>query len=242
MIFSREECYNKTMSDITCIATIVLAGITQASLQLGLGGLILLYHNSMGKHRRKKTRYLAKNYILGACAITFLMVCTFCFLIGNFFGGALSAEWLVVSIGIFTASGAVMWLFYYRKGKKSTQLWLPKSFTRFIQRKARNTDDNIEAFSLGLLSSFAEMPLSIAIYFVVANCILNMSGYLQIITAVTYALFTVTPLLVLKLRVKTGKSAVEAQKWRVRNKGFARAFSGSSFMLLAIFVLAYWVL
>jgi hypothetical protein len=86
------------------------------------------------------------------------------------------------------------------------------------------------------------MPLSIAIYFVVANCILNMSGYLQIVAAVAYALLTAIPLLVLKLRVKTGKSAVEAQKWRVRNKGFSRVFSGSSFMLLALFVLAYWVL
>ena len=230
------------MSDIVCIATIILAAITQASLQLGLGGLILLYHNSMGKHRRKTTRHLAKNYILGSCAITFLMVCTFCFLIGNFFGGSLSAEWLVVSIGIFAASGSVMWLLYYRKGKKSTELWLPKAFTNFIRKKARNTNDNVEAFSLGLLSSFAEIPFSLAIYFVVANCILNMSGWLQIITAVSYAIFTALPLLVLKFRVKTGKSAIEAQKWRVRNKAFSKAFSGSSFMLLAVFVLAFWVM
>ena len=230
------------MSDIVCIATMILAGITQASLQLGLGGLILLYHNSLGKHRRKKTRYLAKNYILGSAAITFLMVCTFCFLIGNFFNGALTAEWLVVCIGIFAACGSIMWLLYYRKGKKSTELWLPKAFTRFIQKKARETNDNIEAFSLGLLSSFAEMPFSLAIYFVVANCILNMSSYLQIITAVSYAVLTVIPLVVLKIHVKTGRNAVEAQKWRVKNKAFSKAFSGSAFMILAAFVLAYWVM
>lgn len=231
------------MSDITSIATIILAGITQASLQLGLGGLILLYHNSMGKHKRRKTRFLAKNYIFGAASITFLMVCTFCFLIGNFFGGALNAEWLLVCIGIFAASGSVMWLLYYRRGKKSTELWLPKAFTRFIRKKARETNDNVEAFSLGLLSSFAEMPLSLAIYFIVANCILQMhNGFWQIAAVAAYAALTVFPMVYLKLRVKTGRSAIDAQKWRINNKAFSRIFSGSSFMILAVFVLAFWVM
>ena len=230
------------MSDIICIATIILAAITQASLQLGLGGLILLYHNSMGKHRRRKTRYLARNYILGSSAITFLFICTFCFLIGNFFNGALTIEWLVICIGIFVACGAIMWLFYYRKGKKTTELWLPRSFTRFIQKKARNTDDGIEAFSLGLLSSFAEMPFCFAIYFVVANCILHLSGQLQVLAICAYTICSALPLIILKIRVKSGRSAIEAQKWRLRNKAFAKVFSGSSFMLLAAFVLAYWVI
>lgn len=230
------------MSDILCIATMILAGITQASLQLGLGGLILLYHNSLGKHRRRKTRYLARNYIYGSCAISFLMVCTLCFLIGNFFNGALTAEWLTICAGVFAACGAIMCILYYRKGKKSTELWLPKSFTRFIQKKARQTNDNVEAFSLGLLSSFAEMPFSIAIYFVVANCILNLSSQYQIIAAVGYAIATAISLIVLKLHVKTGRNAVEAQQWRVKNKAFSKIFSGSAFMILAAFVVAYWVM
>jgi hypothetical protein len=229
------------MSDIMCIATLILAGITQASLQLGLGGLILLYHNSLGKHHRRKTRYLAKHYIIGSCAITFLMVCTLCYLIGNFFNGALTAEWLTICAGIFAACGAVMCVLYYRKGK-STELWLPKGFTRFIQKKARQTNDNVEAFSLGLLSSFAEMPFSIAIYFVAANAILHLSGHLQLVGVIGYAVLTAVPLIALKLRIKTGRNAVEAQKWRVKNKTFSKVFSGSAFMLLAMFILAYWVM
>ncbi len=230
------------MSDIVCIATIILAGIAQASLQLSLGGLVLLYHNSLGKHRRRKTRHLAKDYIFGSCAITFLMVCTLCFLIGNFFSGALATEWLVICAGILAGSGIAMWLLYYRRGKKTTELWLPKPFTRFIQKKARNTNDGVEAFSLGLLSSFAEMPFSFAVYFVVANCVLHMNGVYQVIAVVIYTVLTAVPLIALKLRVKTGRSAVEAQKWRVKNKAFSRIFSGSAFMILAAFVLTYWVL
>ena len=228
------------MSDLLCIATIILVGIVQASLQLSLGGLILLYHASMGHHRRRKTRFLARHYIIGAAVISFLMVCTIGFLISTIFNGALRTEYLVICVGIFVASALIMWLFYYRRGK-STELWLPRSFTRFIQRRAKATNDNIEAFSLGLLSSFAEMPLSIALYFVVANCILNLSAQYQIAAVLGYTLLSVVPLLILKLRVKSGKNVVEVQQWRLRNKAFARIMSGSGFLVLAAFVTVYWI-
>ena len=229
------------MSDLLCIATIVLAGIVQASLQLSLGGLILLYHASMGRHRRRKTRSLTRHYILGAGVISFLMVCALAFMISSLFNGALKTEYLIICVGVFLASALVMWLFYYRRGR-NTELWLPRSFTRFIQRRAKTTNDNVEAFSLGMLSSFAEMPLSIALYFVVANCILNLSAQYQIIAVIGYTIMSIIPLLVLKLRVRTGQNVVEVQKWRVRNKAFARIISGSGFLVLAAFVLTYWVM
>ena len=229
------------MSDLLCIATIVLAGIVQASLQLSLGGLILLYHASMGRHRRRKTRSLTRHYILGAGVISFLMVCALAFMISSLFNGALKTEYLIICVGVFLASALVMWLFYYRRGR-NTELWLPRSFTRFIQRRAKTTNDNVEAFSLGMLSSFAEMPLSIALYFVVANCILNLSAQDQIIAVIGYTIMSIIPLLVLKLRVRTGQNVVEVQKWRVRNKAFARIISGSGFLVLAAFVLTYWVM
>ncbi|MDO4219663.1 MAG: sulfite exporter TauE/SafE family protein [Candidatus Saccharibacteria bacterium] len=229
------------MSDLLCIATIVLAGIVQASLQLSLGGLILLYHASMGHHRRRKTRSLTRHYILGAGVISFLMVCALAFMISSLFNGALKTEYLIICVGVFLASALVMWLFYYRRGR-NTELWLPRSFTRFIQRRAKTTNDNIESFSLGMLSSFAEMPLSIALYFVVANCILNLSAQYQIIAVIGYTIMSIIPLLVLKLRVRTGQNVVEVQKWRVRNKAFARIISGSGFLVLAAFVLTYWVM
>lgn len=229
------------MSDLLCIATIALAGMVQSSLQLSLGGLILLYHASMGHHRRRKTRFLARHYILGAGVISFLMVCAMAFLISTSFDGALKTAYLIICVGIFLASALVMWTVYYRRGK-NTELWLPRSFTRYIQRRAKTTNDNIEAFSLGILSSFAEMPLSIALYFVVANCILNLSAEFQIVAVLGYTVMSIVPLLILKLRVKTGRNVVEVQKWRVQNKAFARIISGSGFLVLASFILTYWVM
>ncbi|MBR0133833.1 hypothetical protein IJM16_01025 [Candidatus Saccharibacteria bacterium] len=228
------------MSDLLCIATIVLAGLVQASMQLSLGGLILLYHASMGHHRRRKTRFLAKHYIIGAAVISFLMVCALGFLISSLFNGALKTEWLTVCVGIFLGSALVMWFFYFRRGH-NTELWLPRSFTRFINRRAKATNDNIEAFSLGMLSSFAEMPLSIALYFVVANCVLTMSAQYQIFAVLGYTAMSVLPLVMLKLRVKTGQNVIDFQKARLRNKAYLRIISGSGFAVLAAFVWVYWI-
>ena len=230
------------MSDLFNIAIVLLAGLTQASLQLSFGALILLYHASIGKYRRSKTRFLAKSYIIGSGVISFLMVGTIAFILSNIFNGQHDATFtIMILIGILLASSVVMWKFYFRKGSK-TQLWLPRSFATFIQKKTKKTDDVIEAFSLGVLSSFAEMPISLALYVVAAYGILQMSGFWQVIALIAYALLSVMPLLVLKVRLKTGRNVVEIQRWRVENKSFLKYFSSFSFITLAATILSFWVL
>ena len=230
------------MSDLFNVAIVLLAGLTQASLQLSFGALILLYHASISRHRRGKTRFLAKSYIIGSGIISFLMVGTIAFILSHFFNGQHDATiTIMILIGILLASSVIMWKFYFRKGAK-TQLWLPRSFANFIQRKTKNTDDVIEAFSLGVLSSFAEMPISLALYVVAAYGILQMNGFWQVIALVAYALLSIMPLLVLKVRLKTGRNVVEVQRWRVENKSFLKYFSCFSFITLAATILSFWVL
>lgn len=228
------------MSDLLCFATIALAGFAQATLQLSFGGLILLYHASMGQHRRRKTRSLTRCYIFGALTITLLMVSSIAFWISQTAGRALSLEVSLVCTGAFLACAVVMWLLYYRRGK-NTELWLPRSFTRYIARKASRTNDQVEAFSLGTLSAFAEMPMSIAIFFVVANTILQLSAGLQIAGIACYLLIVATPMIALKFYIRTNGNVVAAQKWRVKNKLFIRVMSSASFIVLSAFMTAFWV-
>ena len=229
------------MSDLLCLGTIALAGLTQATLQLSFGGLILLYHSSMGRHRRQRTRRITTAYMLGVTVISFLCVGAFAYLILKYLGGALSTEMLVICVGVFLATALVMWLLYFRKGK-NTELWLPRSFTRFIARRARETSDRIEAFSLGLLSAFAEMPMSVAIFFVVANSIQKLSASLQVPAVCGYILIVCLPMIALKFTIKNGESALEIQKLRIRNKAFAKIISGGFYAILALFIVAFWVM
>ncbi len=226
------------MSDLLSIAVIALAGIVQASLQISLGGLVLLYHSSMGQHRRRKTRYLAKSYIWGALAISFLAVCAGAFILERIFQGEIAREAVFVVSGMLLASAAVMWLLYYRRGRQSTQTWLPKSLTHYISRRARATGDNIEAFSLGMLSAFVELPLTIAIYAVVANCLISTTQ--PFLALGIYLAVVALPMVLLKLRMKTGRNVAEIQRWRIQNKAFVRIISGSGFAVLAVVVLTFW--
>ncbi len=228
------------MSDLLGFATIALAGFTQASLQLSLGALILLYHSSLSRHRRKKTRYLAKSYIWGAAAISILMVSSLAFIISRFMPQGLSVFQFIILIGLLCASALIMFLLYYRRGK-NTELWLPRSFSRYISRRAKNTNDAIEAFSLGIISIVTELPLNIALYTIAANAILGMRLELQFLALLCYAIVAVSPLIYLKLSIKTGKNAISAQKWRQNNKKFLKNISGSSFLTLALFIFAFWI-
>ena len=201
----------------------------------------MLYHSSLGKHRRRKTRYLAKSYIWGAGAINLLAVGTCCYFISHIFVGKMNTTWLLITIGALLATSIVMWALYYRN-QGSTELWLPRSFVRYIRRKSREVNDDISAFSLGMLSAFAEMPISIALYIVAGNAIVQMSENYQIVTLLGYALLSVLPMFVLKLRIKSGSSVVAAQRWRLKNRGFTQVTSGAGFLVLGLFILAFWVM
>jgi len=229
------------MSDLINIAIIFLAGLIQSSLQLSFGALILLYHSSISKHYKKTTRRLSRSYVIGCGVMSFLSVGCTAFLISVLNQGAMSTRGLIILIGALLASALIMWFFYFRKGDR-TELWLPRSFARFISGRARKTNDPIEAFSLGVVSSFAEMPISIALYIVSANAILQLSGSLQIIGLVVFALLAIMPLVVLKIRMKTGRNVVDIQRWRVANKAFLKVISGIGFITLATTIFSFWVI
>lgn len=229
------------MSDLLNFATIALVGVVQASFQLSLGGLLLLTQSSLEKHSRLKTRTLARSYIVGNTIMPVLTLTVVAFLIERLFGGALPLEARVILLGMLFASTIVMWFFYYRRGS-STELWLPRSFARFMRRSAKSANNTVAAFALGLLSYFAEMPMSIALCVVTANAVLMTSAKLQILALCCYALACALPLLIATFRIRRGRSVLEIQHWRLRNKAFARLVSGSSFLVLTIFIWAFWVI
>ena len=132
-------------------------------------------------------------------------------------------------------------LFYYRMGK-STELWLPKSIAGFINKRAKLTESNTEAFSLGMLACFAEFPFTLILILVTANSILALPQALQILAIAIYTLLSVLPLAIMRIVVRKGQTVVDVQRWRIKNKNFIRVISGIGFMVLAGFLLVFKVL
>lgn len=220
---------------------IFLAAIVHASLQCELGALLLLYHASLGKHIKKKTKGLASNYILGSAVLVCLMISTIVFFIATFTKSSLSINSLAVLASVLLMLALVIWFFYY-KNRRSTELWLPHSVARFINNRAKLTESNVEAFSLGMLTAFAEMPFSFVLMLVAGNSVVLLPFELQFVSVIGYSIIAVLPLFVLRFFIRKGSTVVDVQKWRVKNKNFLKAFSGTLFLTLGIFIIAFKIL
>lgn len=220
---------------------VFLAAAVHASLQLELGGLLLLYHASLGKHIRRRTKKLVNNYIAGIGTLAILTLTGFCFMMDRYFGSALYPEELAVVVGMLVAIAVLVWIFYYRRGR-STELWLPRSVARYINRRAKNTDSSIEAFSLGILTSLAEMPFTLILLLTAANSILALPFDYQLLAAGMYVAVVVLPMIILRLAIRRGQTVADIQRWRVKHKNFFRIMTGVGFLALALFILAFEVL
>ena len=220
---------------------VFLAAAVHASLQLELGGLLLLYHASLGKHIRRRTKKLVNNYIAGIGTLAILTLTGFCFMMDRYFGSALYPEELAVVVGMLVAIAVLVWIFYYRRGG-STELWLPRSVARYINRRAKNTDSSIEAFSLGVLTGLAEMPFTLILLLTAANSILALPFDYQLLAAGMYVAVVILPMIILRLAIRRGQTVADIQRWRVKHKNFFRIMTGVGFLALALFILAFEVL
>lgn len=217
---------------------VVLAGLVHASLQLGISALLLLYHASAGKNIRKKTRELVLNYILGFALFTALAVASTCFFMSAMFSGELPAVALVILIGALVVLAFGIWVVYYRKSV-GTELWIPRNFAQFINKRAEKTDDNVESFSLGMLMACAEMPFAVVLIITAADSILGLPQAVQILALAVYVLAVTSPSILAYVFIEKGRTIVDIQRWRVENKQFIKTISGVGFITLAIFLLAF---
>ncbi len=229
------------MEMIIPFSEVFLAAVIHATLQLSLGALLLLYHASLGKHVRKKTRFLVDSYISGMGMLVFLGVAATIFILDRYFEKPLYIEELIIVVGMLVALAIAAWFFYYRRGK-STELWLPRSVARFIDKRAKTTNSNTEAFSLGVLTSLAEMPFTIVLFVVAANSILVLPHLYQILAVAMYTMITIIPPVALRLAIRKGQTVVDIQRWRVKHKMFFRLLTGIGFLALGFFLFTFEVL
>lgn len=229
------------MDMVIPFSEVFLAAVIHATLQLELGALLLLYHASLGKHVRKKTRNLVDSYIAGIGMLVFLAVAATAFILSRLFGTELYAEEILIVVGMLIALAIAAWAFYYRRGK-STELWLPRTVARFIDKRAKATNSNTEAFSLGVLTSLAEMPWTMVLFVVAANSIIVLPAAYQLLAVALYTVIAIIPPVVLRLAIRRGQTVVDIQRWRVKHKNFMRMITGVGFLVLGFFIFAFEVL
>ena len=221
----------------TLLFTIILAGLIHTGFQLSVSALSLMSgHAIIKKRSQSRLIILMTAFIFGAVTMTILLLSTIAFFIGLLLKMSIGYELLMmVSVGMSIAIGLAVWIFYYDKGP-GTSLWLPKTLANYVADRAKKTNNSGEAFTLGLMSVFIELPFILAPLLVATLAILQFTPIMQLINIVVYVLISMISLLIIWAMIGSGHSLSKIQQWREKNKRFLQFISGAALIVLGIYL------
>ncbi|MCL2094598.1 hypothetical protein FWH13_00540 [Candidatus Saccharibacteria bacterium] len=229
-----------TEATIPGLVIIGLAALLHATLQLGLGCAILLYHGSIDKrHITARTNMLVSSFISGVGLAVFVLLAAICYLIINLgdLGPASYATLaaVLVMLALFTFG------FYYRS-PKSTELWLPRPVARFLDSRAHKTNNNTEAYLLGTMSVFGELVFALPLLILAGSAILTLSRELELLGLAAYSVIVILPLVIFRLTIRDRGDLATVQRFRKKSQNFLKLTAVSGYLILAGFIIVFKVL
>ncbi|HET8689995.1 MAG TPA: hypothetical protein VFL81_00990 [Candidatus Saccharimonadales bacterium] len=216
------------------LATAFAAGCFQLSVSV----LTLISSHTIGAARSfNKLLGLISAYLLGVIASIFalsILVITLADASRYFLS---DAAWPLVGVVSIVVGGLIV-AFYYRQSK-GTSLWVPRSMARFLNNRTKRTRSAIETFSLGILTTVAELPFSFVAFLILAYLVKDANANTQVALSLIYALAVSLPLLFVAAAITSGHKISAVQRWRESNKNFLRWSSGVCLVLLGVYVLVW---
>lgn len=225
------------MEIIISFAIVAFAALIHVSFQLSVSVLTLLRGHAIGAARsRARVVRLTASYIAGAAVMILLSLSAMSLVLVHVFGSEVPLLIWAMSCGLALGVGIAIWLFYYRKNRPGTELWIPRSFADHLLRRSKATHHSAEAFSLGMTSIVAEFLFFIPSTLLAALALLTLPGAWQLAGIALYTLVSLLGLLVVWAAIGSGRSIASIQKWREENKRFLQFAGGSALIVLAFFV------
>jgi len=225
------------MDIITSLAIVAFAALIHASFQLSVSVLTLLSGHAIGsKKSRARVLHLTTSYTTGAGVMTLLVLSFASLIFLHAFGTTIPLIVWALACGLVLGIGIAVWLFYYRKGTKGTELWIPRSFAKFLNDRSKSTKYGAEAFSLGLTSILAELLFIIPTVSIAALVLIELPSEWQLIGIAIYTLISLLGLIIVWSLIGSGTSLARIQKWRTENKRFLQFTAGSALVVLGFFV------
>ena len=214
------------MNILIAVSIIALAGLIHASFQLSVSMATSLSGHALGrKLAARRTLRLLFSFVAGAFTMTLLCVSFASYAIGVF---ALHSSllWITLTAGLMIVGLAVI-LFYYRK-TEGTELWISRSFARFLRKRTAKASLAAEAFSLGLTSVVAELLFTIVPIITAACAIIALPPIWQIVASLG--------LLIVALLIGSGRQLSRIQRWREQNKYFLQFAAGLGLIILGFYI------
>lgn len=225
------------MDTFTSLAIIALAALIHASFQLSVSVLTLLSGHALGSQKaHRRVMRMTASYIGGAAVMTLLSVSFVALILLHTFGMDAPLLAWAMSCGLALGLGVAVWLFYYRRGRPGTELWIPRSFAAHLTTRSKQTKDSVESFSLGLTGVVAELLFILPTILLSALVLISLPSVWQMVGIGIYTVISLLGLLVVWVLVGSGHSLARIQKWREDNKHFLQFASGSALITLAFFI------
>jgi hypothetical protein len=225
------------MDVVTSLAIVAFAALIHASFQLSVSVLTLLSGHSIGaKKSRARVLSLTASFVTGAGVMTLLGLSFVSLIFLHFFGVDVPLVVWAIVCGLVLGIGIAVWLFYFRKGKVGTELWIPRAFAKHLNDRSKATHHTAEAFSLGLTSVVAEIIFIVPCLAIAALALVDLPAMWQLAGLAIYTIISLAGLLLVWSLVGSGRSLSSIQKWREANKRFLQFSAGSALVALGFFV------
>ncbi len=225
------------MDIITSLAIVGFAALIHASFQLSVSVLTLLSGHAIGsKKSHARLVRLTTSYITGAGVMTLLLLSFVSLGFIHWFGTDVPLLVWALVCGLVFGIGIAVWLFYYRRNAKGTELWIPRAFARFLTDRSKKTQQGAEAFSLGLTSVISELIFIIPTVAIAALVLIGLPPEWQLVGIALYTAVSLLGLLIVWSLIGSGRSLARIQKWRTDNKRFLQFSSGGALIVLGFFV------
>lgn len=225
------------MDTITTFAIIGLSGLIHASFQLSVSTLTLLSGHTISREKSHlKLVKLAFALVFGATFSTIMLFCFFAFFSQIFYSYKTSRIIWTIICGLLAGTGISVWIFYYKRKSTSTELWLPREFSRFLKKRTSKTKHSAEAFSLGLTSVISEIIFIFAPISAAAFATTTLVPSFQFLAVVLYSSLASLPIFSVACMISGGQPISEIQIWRENNKKFIQFVASIGLIILAIFI------
>jgi len=225
------------MDTLTSLSIVAFAALIHASFQLSVSVLTLLSGHAIGaKKSRARVLRLTTSFTTGAGVMTLLILSFTSLIFLHVFGTNVPLLMWALVCGLVLGIGIAVWLFYYRRSTEGTELWIPRSFAKFLTARSKKTQQGAEAFSLGITSVLAELVFIIPTVAIAALVLIDLAPVWQLVGIAIYTVISLLGLIIVWSLIGSGQSLARIQKWRASNKRFLQFSSGSALVVLGFFV------
>ena len=226
------------MDTLTALSVVALAALIHASFQLGVSIITTLSSYARGRKAPNRTlQRLTGGFLGGVMTMTLLTVSLAGCIASDFYRSVSTPQsWTIITI-LLVSIGVFVWLLYYRRGD-GTSLWIPRSFSRFLQRRIAQVSLITEAYSLGLASVASELLFVTVPATAAAISLATLPLQWQIAGITLYTIIASLGTLLVTVLIGSGHSLSSIQRWRERNKHFLQFAAGTGLIVLGLYLYA----